>query len=57
MSYGLYVLGAVIVIVGLVYGAVLLRVPTPWLGVITLVLLGLAVLSGVKQTRERDHSR
>lgn len=54
MSYGLYCLGAVILIGGLVYGGVILDVPTRWIVVATLVMLGIAVLSGVKATRHRD---
>ena len=57
MSYGLYVFGAVIGIVGLVYGGIILDVPARWIVVATLVMLGLAVVSGVKATRNRDPSR
>ena len=56
MSYTLYVAGFVIVIGGLVYGAVLLHVPTPWIVVGSVVLLGLAILTGVKSTRQKDPS-
>lgn len=56
MSYGLYVLGAVVLIGGVIYGAVLLHVPTPWIVVLTLVMLGAALLSGVKSTRQKDLS-
>ena len=56
MSYTLYVVGFVIVIGGLIYGAVLLHVPTPWIVVGSVVLLGLAILTGVKSTRQKDPS-
>ena len=56
MSYTLYVAGFVIVIGGLIYGAVLLHVPTPWIVVGSVVLLGLAILTGVKSTRQKDPS-
>ena len=56
MSYGLYCLGAVIAIGGLVYGGFILDVPTRWIVVVALVMLGAAVLSGVKATRNRDPS-
>lgn len=57
MSYVLYVVGFVIVIGGLTYGAVLLHVPTPWIVVGSVVLLGIAILTGVKATRQKDLSK
>jgi uncharacterized membrane protein len=56
MSYALYVIGFVIVIGGLIYGAVLMQVPTQWIVVGSVVLLGLAILTGVKATRQKDSS-
>jgi hypothetical protein len=54
LSFGLYVIGFLIVIGGLVYGAVLLHVPQRWIVVGGVVLLGLAILTGVKATRQKD---
>jgi hypothetical protein len=54
MSYVLYVVGFVIVIGGLIYGAILLHVPAPWIVVGSVVLLGIAILTGVKATRQKD---
>jgi len=54
MSFGLYILGYLIVIGGLVYGATLLHVPTRWIVVGAVVLAGLGIVTGVKATRERD---
>jgi uncharacterized membrane protein len=54
MSYVLYVVGYFIVIVGLIYGAVLLHVPTQWIVVGSIVLFGIAILTGVKATRQKD---
>jgi hypothetical protein len=56
MSYALYVVGFLIVIGGLIYGAVLLHVPTQWIVVGSIVLVGLAILKGVKATRQKDPS-
>jgi hypothetical protein len=56
MSYMLYVVGFMIVIGGLIYGAVLIHVPTPWVVVGSVVLLGLVILTGVKATRQKDPS-
>jgi len=54
MSFSLYAAGFVIVIGGLIYGAVLLHVPTRWIVVGSVVLLGLGILSGVQATRQKD---
>jgi hypothetical protein len=54
MSFGIYLMGLLIVIGGLVYGATLLHVPTRWIVVGTVVLLGLGILTGVRATRQKD---
>ena len=54
MSFGIYLIGYLILIGGLVYGAVLLHVPTRWITVGVIVLAGLGILSGVKATRQKD---
>jgi hypothetical protein len=56
MSFGIYAVGYALVIAGLTYGAHLLHVPTHWVVVGAIVLLGLGILSGVKATRQRDPS-
>ena len=54
MSFGLYLIGFLIVIGGLVYGAVILHVPQHWIAVGSVILVGLALLTGVKTTRQKD---
>jgi hypothetical protein len=54
VSFGLYIVGYLIVICGLAYGAVLMHVPTHWIFVGGIVLTGLAIVTGVKATRSRD---
>jgi hypothetical protein len=54
MSFGLYSVGFAIVIAGLTYGAHLMHVPTRWIVVGAIVLLGIGIVSGVKATRHRD---
>jgi uncharacterized membrane protein len=54
MSFGLYSIGFAIVIGGLTYGAYLLHVPTRWIVVFAVVLVGLGILTGVKSTRQKD---
>ena len=56
MSFGIYVIGTLITIAGLVYAGVLLKVPPQWIAVASMVILGLAILSGVKSTRQKDPS-
>ncbi len=57
MSYGLYVAGFLIIIGGLIYGAVLLHVPSQWIVDGSIVLLGIAIVKGVKATRQKDASK
>ena len=54
MSYTIYIIGFVIIIGGLIYGAVLMHVPQQWIIVGSIVLLGIAIMSGVKATRQKD---
>jgi uncharacterized membrane protein len=54
MSFGLYSAGFAIVIAGLIYGAYLMHMPTRWIAVGAIVLLGVGILSGVKATRQKD---
>jgi hypothetical protein len=56
MSFGLYVLGFVVLIVGLAMAAYLLHVPAMWIGVGVVVLIGIGIISGVANTRQRDPS-
>ena len=57
MSFVLYIVGFIILICGLVYGATLLHVPQQWVAVGVVVLVGLGILTGVTSTRQRDPSR
>ena len=54
MSFGLYILGYLIFVGGLIWGATLLDVPTRWIGVGAVVLVGLGIVTGVKATRQKD---
>jgi hypothetical protein len=54
MSFGLYILGFVIVIGGMIYGAALLHAPVQWIVVGSIILLGFAILTGVKHERQKD---
>lgn len=54
MSFGLYLVGFLILIGGLIYGAMMLKVPMQWIIVGAVVLVGLGILTGVKNTRQKD---
>lgn len=54
MSFAIYLLGMLIVIAGLAYGAYLAHVPTQWIIVGVVVLLGIGILTGVSRTRQKD---
>ena len=54
MSFGIYIVGFLIMIGGLIYGATLLHVAPHWIGVGAVVLLGLAIVKGVSATRGKD---
>ena len=54
MSFGIYIAGFLILIAGLIYGASLMHVPTHWIVAGGIVLVGLAILKGVKATRQKD---
>jgi hypothetical protein len=56
MSFGLYSAGYLIVIGGLVYAAHLAHMPTSWIAVCAIILLGIGILSTVKATRQKDPS-
>ena len=56
MSFGIYVVGFIVMIVGLALGANLLHVPPRWIGVGVVVLVGLGILTGVAKTRQKDPS-
>ena len=54
MSFGIYIVGYLIFIGGLVYGATLMHMPAHWIVVGAIVLTGLGIVTGVKATRSRD---
>ncbi len=54
MSFGLYIVGFLILLSGLIYGAVILHVAPHWIAVGAIVLVGLAIMKGVQATRGKD---
>jgi hypothetical protein len=56
MSFGLYILGTIILIAGVVYVCHLAHMPSHWVGAIAIVLLGAGVMGAVSSTRQKDSS-
>jgi len=54
MSFGIYLVGIIFVIAGLIYAAAILNAPVQWIVVGALVMLGAGVVAAVKATRQRD---
>jgi uncharacterized membrane protein len=54
MSFGLYAAGYAIVIAGLAYAACLMHLPARWIVVGAIVLVGMGIVTGVKNTRQKD---
>jgi peptidoglycan/LPS O-acetylase OafA/YrhL len=54
MSFGLYGLGLLILICGLVYVAVISHVHSQWIVAMIIVLLGAGLMAAVNNTKPRD---
>jgi len=55
-SFATYLIGFLVLTVGLAFAAYLLNVPTTWIGVGVIVLLGIGILSATSRTKLRDPS-
>lgn len=53
-SFGIYIIGFVILIIGLALGAHMLGLSDIWIGIGVIVLIGIGVLSGVSHTKRPD---
>ncbi len=53
-SFTTYLIGFIILIVGLAFAAYLLNVPGTWIGVGIIVLLGIGILMATNRTKPRD---
>lgn len=54
MSFTLYLIGLTIFIIGLAFGASRLGLSGFWIGVGVVIFLGIGILTGVSQTRQKD---
>jgi hypothetical protein len=53
-SFSTYLIGFLILIIGLSFAAYLLNVPTTWIVVGVIVLLGIGVLMATSRTKPKD---
>lgn len=53
-SFGTYLIGFVVLIVGLAVAAFLLGAPPMWIGVGVIVMIGIGILSATSRTKQKD---
>jgi uncharacterized membrane protein YiaA len=53
-AFTTYLIGFFVVIIGLAIGAYLLNLPTTWIVVGVIVLVGLGILTATSRTRQKD---
>ena len=56
MSFAIYAIGYLILIVGVGYLAHLLHVPQTYIVALGIILFGIGIVTGVQSTRHRDPS-
>jgi hypothetical protein len=56
MSFVLYMIGFLIFLAGLAWGASVAGVPTLYIGIGALIILGIGIFSAVARTRSKDSS-
>jgi hypothetical protein len=54
MSFGIYAVGYLILIVGLAYLAHLMHIPQAYIVAGGIILLGIGIVTGVQNTRQKD---
>lgn len=53
-SFSTYLIGFVVLIIGLAVAAYLVGVPTMWIGVGVIVMIGIGILSATSRTKTKD---
>lgn len=56
MSFALYMVGFIVFLGGLIWGAVAAGVPSLYIGIGAVILLGIGIFSAVGRTRAKDPS-
>ena len=55
-SFVIYLIGFLVLIAGLAYGAFMLGLSLVWIGVCSVILIGLGIITGVGKTRQKDET-
>jgi hypothetical protein len=55
-SLSIYLLGFLVLVIGVAMGLHLAGVPDAWIAVVGVILIGIGILSAVSRTRRRDAS-
>jgi hypothetical protein len=53
-NFALYIIGFIIIIAGLAWGAHMMGLATQWIVIGALVLIGIAFITGISKTRVRE---
>jgi hypothetical protein len=53
-SFAWYLIGFIILVIGLAWAAILLNVPTLWVGIGVVVLLGMGIMMATRREKPRD---
>lgn len=53
-SFATYLIGFIVLIAGLAFAAYLLNVPSMWIGVGIVILIGIGILMATSRTKPRD---
>lgn len=56
MSFAIYLIGAAIFLGGVAWGLATLNVPPQYIAIVVLIVLGIAIFTGVSRTRAKDPS-
>ena len=56
-SFGIYLIGIVVLIAGLIILGTYFKLNTIWLVVGSIIILGIGIISGVSKTRQRDSTK
>ena len=54
MSFGIYAIGYLILIVGIAYLAHLMHIPQHYIVAGAIILVGIGIVTGVRSTRQKD---
>ena len=54
MSFGIFAVGYLILIIGIAYLAHLMHVPQTYIFAVSIILFGIGIVTGVQKTRGKD---